>query len=428
MSGAAAVTDTVLIVTHGSVGDVLPFTRIARELVARGCAVTLLSHAGYAGYAPPGVEFVAVDSVETHRRELGRSAGLREARRPDDLDAYYRDGALFARTAVEVAELVRRHRPGRTVLVGRHTSSAAVLFAAEKLGAPAYWVALAPTQLMVTPVAVAHHRGGLAAGFDAVRARCGLAPVADWGAWFRSPAAVLGLWPRWFDAAGTPAGPGVGLAGFVLGDDPADGAFPHTAGPADGAVLVTGGTGRLLHPDFYPAALDAVAATGRRGLVVTPHRDLLPDDLPPSVTVLAEAPFATVLPTAAAVVHHGGIGTAVRALRSGTPQVILAEGADRPDNGRRLVARGLAHMCEPVGPAGWNRSEVAAALGAALRSTGYSRVEVDLAEGPRRAADLITGPPDAGGPGDGADRLRRELRSLTAEQRRRLLGSLGAGG
>jgi UDP:flavonoid glycosyltransferase YjiC (YdhE family) len=415
-------------VTHGSVGDVLPFTRIARELAGRGCAVTLLSHAGFAGSAPPGVEFVAVDSVEAHRRESARSAGLRHARRPGELHAYYRDGDLFARTATEVAELVRRHRPGRTVLVGRHTSAASVLFAAELLGAPACWVALAPTQLMVAPVAVAHHRAGLATGFDAVRERFGLAPVADWAAWFRSPAAVLGLWPGWFDAAGTPAGPGVELTGFVLGDEPA---FPGAAEPVDPAVLVTGGTGRLLHPDFYPAALAALAATGRAGIVVTPHRDLLPDQLPPRVRWLPDAPFATLLPEVSAVLHHGGIGTAVRALRSGTPQVILADGADRPDNARRLAARGLALACEPAGPAGWARPEVAAALAAALASTvdkrATLRAAVDDTEGPRRAADAVTGPMRAA-PRDDPAGLRRQLRALTPEQRRRLRERLGAAG
>jgi len=55
------------------------------------------------------------------------------------------------------------------------------------------------------------------------------------------------------------------------------------------------------------------------------------------------------VPQAGALLHHGGIGTAVRALRSGTPQVILAHGADRPDNAARLARFGLARWTEVEG-------------------------------------------------------------------------------
>ncbi|GAA4929265.1 glycosyltransferase [Actinoplanes utahensis] len=426
--------ETVLMVTHGSLGDVLPFVRVGEELARRGCAVTLLSHAGYARYAGPDIEFVAIDTVAEHRRGMDQSASLRDVRRPADLEAFYRAGNLYERTHRELAELVGRNRAGRTVLVGRHTSAASVLFAAELLGVPACWVALAPSQLMVAPVAAAHHRHALAAGFAAVRERFGLGPVKDWNTWFRSPSAVIGTWPEWFDTAGRPAGPGVALAGFVLGDEPGEatgGTMPAVL-PA-GGVLVTGGTGRMLHPGFYPAALAALAAAGRPGLVVTPHRDLLPARLPPGVRWQAEAPFAAVLPTCGAVVHHGGIGTAVQALRSGTPQVILADGADRPDNARRLAAYGLAHSLEATGPEGWETDAVAASLTAALAGgprpvTALRAAADDVMTGARRAADLITASQDHGGPeADTPADLRRRLHDLTPRQRQLLAARLRPG-
>lgn len=98
----------------------------------------------------------------------------------------------------------------------------------------------------------------------------------------------------------------------------------------------------MLRIEFYPVALAALARTGRTGLVVTPDRAALPDPMPAGLHWYPRLPFATVLPEVAAVLHHGGIGTAVRALRSGTPQVIMAYGADRPDNAERLAAHGLA--------------------------------------------------------------------------------------
>ena len=41
------------------------------------------------------------------------------------------------------------------------------------------------------------------------------------------------------------------------------------------------------------------------------------------------APHASLLPKAEAIIHHGGIGTAYAALKSGTPQVIIPQGLDQ---------------------------------------------------------------------------------------------------
>ena len=47
------------------------------------------------------------------------------------------------------------------------------------------------------------------------------------------------------------------------------------------------------------------------------------------------------MPQTAAVIHHGGIGTLAAAARVGIPQLMLAYGADWPDNGHRLAALGV---------------------------------------------------------------------------------------
>ena len=269
-----------LLVTHGTAGDVLPFIRIGAALTARGHAVTLISHAPYADRArAAGLGFAAVDTAAHYEAGQRRTPDLLAAQRPHELRAYYEREGLFAQLRREVDLLAERHRPGHTVLVGRHTSALSVLVAADLLAAPAAWVAVAPVQLLVAPVAAAHVRAGLAPGIDAVRAGFGLPPVGDWGGWLRSTRAMLGLWPTWFDAAGPRAAAGVTLTGFVTGDSLTAEEWPVAGRP----LLVTGGTGQLLHPRFYPVALDAVAATGRPALVVAPDRALLPARLPSDV-------------------------------------------------------------------------------------------------------------------------------------------------
>jgi UDP:flavonoid glycosyltransferase YjiC (YdhE family) len=65
------------------------------------------------------------------------------------------------------------------------------------------------------------------------------------------------------------------------------------------------------------------------------------------------------MPLMAVVLHHGGRGTLSCALASGIPQVILAWGADRPENARRAEAVGVA---KSLPRASWRADAVAEAM------------------------------------------------------------------
>jgi hypothetical protein len=362
-----------LLVTHGSDGDVLPFVAVGAALADAGHPVTLLTHAPYrAAATAAGLRFHPIDDETAFERTLADTPGLLGSA-PDRLgwDAFYRRNGMFGQIAAECAALRALHRPGGTVLVGRHTSGVSVRFVGELTGAPVAWLALAPTQVMAAPVAAHTYGTELAAGFAEVRAGLGLPPVADWRLWFAGCDAVLGLWPRWFDEAG-PRSPGwVETAGFPLADSGHQ-VLGERAADADatppGSVVVTGGTGRMLHPGYYPALVEAAALTGLPTTLVVRHRDLLPRDLPPTVRWRPGARFAEVLPHAAALVHHGGIGTCARALAAGCPQVVMADGIDRPDNAARLARHGLARVL----PADrWTPAALADAIRAAATDSGF---------------------------------------------------------
>jgi UDP:flavonoid glycosyltransferase YjiC (YdhE family) len=53
------------------------------------------------------------------------------------------------------------------------------------------------------------------------------------------------------------------------------------------------------------------------------------------------APHSVVFPHAAAVMHHGGIGTTGQALRARMPQIVVPHFGDQFDNAARLRAAGL---------------------------------------------------------------------------------------
>ncbi|QYC42891.1 4'-demethylrebeccamycin synthase [Nonomuraea coxensis DSM 45129] len=419
----------VLLVAHGSDGDVLPFVRLGGVLRERGHDVTLLTHAPYRERVEAaGLDFVPVDTHDAFARYSADTALLPDGLGTLDWLSFYRRNHLFEQFAGECRALVARVVPGRTVLAGRHTSALSVLAARELTGAPAAWIAVAPIQPLAAEVARHLHQHVLGPGIDAVRGDLGLPRVPDWRAWFSSADLRLGLWPRWFDAAGPATGPAMRLTGFPLPDD--DSADPVPAEAAellDGTVrpvLITGGTGRMLRPGFHDAALAGCRRAGLPALLVAPHAESVPRPLPPHVRRFARLPFREVVPQVAAVLHHGGIGTLTRALAAGTPQVILAHGADRPDNAARLEKQGLARWLPEER---WDAGEVAEALRAALRDGRHPP-----RTGPRDAADglalaathlerLLHGPARLGEPlteEEQGGEARRRLAALPAERRR----------
>src|SRR5512142_2212926 len=378
---------TFLLCVDGTHGDVLPFIRLAQGLGRRGHEAVLYCHQAYAETAArAGVRLVATDTAEEYERLLDdhRDVLLNVLVSVDQVVEFYHRNGIFDQIRDEyeaMAELTRTRPAGDVVLVGRHMSRLSVLLGREALGVPAAWVCGYPQQHMGGPLTQRLYPRGLAEPMNALRDQLGLPPVTDWGTRLSGVDGCVCLWPDWFDTAGDPAPPGASRTGFLLNDDAESGPLPAAAAALVAPtqpqpILVTGGSGRMLHRDWYATAVAAVAEIGRPGIVVCKYRDLLPQRLPPGMHWFPTLPFATLMPEVAAVLHHGGILTSARAVRSGTPQVVLAHGVDRPDNARRLRRLGLA---EWLPAARWTTADVAALLRRVLVEPGYRQRATDLA-------------------------------------------------
>ena len=103
-------------------------------------------------------------------------------------------------------------------------------------------------------------------------------------------------------------------------------------------LVLTPGSGNQQARRWLARAVEAAQRLDRRAVVLTPHRGQAPDPLPPGVVWQAYVPLRSLLPRAAALVHHGGIGTTAEALRAGVPQVIVPLAYDQFDNAARITA------------------------------------------------------------------------------------------
>lgn len=119
---------------------------------------------------------------------------------------------------------------------------------------------------------------------------------------------------------------------------PALDAFLATGDPP--LVFTLGSAAVHIADDFYAESLKAARLLGRRAvLLVGPQGDTGVAD-GPDVIAVAYAPFSTLFPRAAAIVHQGGVGTTQQALRAGRPQLVVPHLGDQFDNGARVARLG----------------------------------------------------------------------------------------
>lgn len=338
-------------------------------LRARGHRVTVLTHPLFAAPVEhSGLAYLPVGSVELAR------AAIADPRLWHARHGFTYVLELLVPAIEAIYRLIERHA-GPDCVVAATTLALGARVAQERLGVPTATVHLQPSVLRSRahpgrvgslPLSLAPRplRGGLywlldrlvidralGAPLNALRARLGLAPVRRvFDRWMHSPECVIGFFPPWF-AAPQPDWPAhTHLVGFPLWDGQADDvlwqrvqAFLEAGEPP---IVITPGSAAATRQRYFQESLEAIVSLGARTVMVTNYPEQLPRVLPASVLASSYLPFSRLLPRAALLVHHGGIGTCAQALAAGIPQLIAPMGFDQFDNAERLQRLGVAH-CLP---------------------------------------------------------------------------------
>ena len=87
--------------------------------------------------------------------------------------------------------------------------------------------------------------------------------------------------------------------------------------------------------------IDALQATGKRGIIYSGWAGLNAENLPDDIFMLDSAPHDWLFPRMAGVIHHGGAGTTAAGLRAGVPTTVVSHMADQPYWGRRVHELGV---------------------------------------------------------------------------------------
>ena len=361
------------VVTLGSAGDLHPYLAIAREMRRRGHQVYFFSQAPHrAAVEAEGLRFTAIASERDHERTL-RHPGLWHpirgfgvlwrhlcvpAIRPtiDALAALASDDlaaplTVLASPLAVGARLLREARPGFRLLTA-YTAPSALRSRSEPMFLGAWRV-----PAWVPGVA----RAGLWRALDAwklepmaraalsePRSLLALGPQqgSTFGQWIHSPDGGLAMFPRWFAAAQPDWPVEPAFAGFPVYEpglvpsamDARLARFLEGEAPP---VVVNAGSAAFAGWAFLERALVACRSLGRRCVLLSAYAEQWPAmDDDHHVLALPSAQLCTLLPRAAALIHHGGIGTCAQALAAHTPQLVLPAAYDQFDNGFRVAQGG----------------------------------------------------------------------------------------
>ncbi len=363
----------IIMLPVGSAGDVHPHVAIGLELERRGHDVAVLTSAWFEPLlSRVGLPLIPVGTVNDYHRALEH---------PDLWRAHRALGVIgeaIRRHVPEAARVLRELAGGEPPLLVAHGLAFGARVVHEALGLPLVTLHLQPAGFVSAHETAVPHvwlrsinrwpppvKRLLVAAGDRLTDRA-LTPVvndlcAEFGLppvrnvvreWWHSPRRVIGLFPDWYAAMQPDWPPQTRLTGFPLYDGgdatPLPPELDAWLDAGDPPVIFAPGTANRQARRFFRAGADACRRLGRRGLLLSRFAEQIPEPLPPGVRHAGYAPFGNLLPRAAAIAHHGGIGTAAQALRAGCPQLVMPMAFDQPDNAVRLARLGVARYLRPA--------------------------------------------------------------------------------
>lgn len=382
----------IVMATVGSQGDLFPFLAVGRALEARGHRVTIAAHGIHrAAVAEAGLAFVLASGIAEPEDKAAFAARAFHPLR----------GPRFVVHDMAAMDIAASHAALAPVCADADAIVTTTLaFAGQILGEtlPVAWLSgvLSPAVFLSAweppatglPGLDAFLRGwprrGAWVGRIArrvtapwtrpvrdFRVSLGLPPVSPWGDPFHEGQhardGVLAMYSPLLGDLPPDAPDRAILTGhcrYAPASDVLPAALADFVDAGDAPIVFTLGSAAVhAGASFLRESLAAATALNRRAVLLTGSPDMrsrLPATLPAGIAVHEYAPHGALFARAAAVVHHGGVGTTQEALRAGRPQLVVPHGFDQPDNAARIERMGVGRVLRA---SRYRADRAAAALG-----------------------------------------------------------------
>jgi len=362
----------ILIYPMGSAGDVHPFIGVGKQLQARGHEVFIITSGFFEELTrKAGLEFRPVGTKEDFER-VQEDPNLWHPKRAFETLVKKALNHSYGPIVDHAREL---HKPGETVMLAG-TLAFGARNARDLLDIPLATVHLAPCLFLSRyrqPILHGAPIGQWAPGWLKALQWWGGSKVADRHVlpglnrfrrehglprardiirdWWHSPDRVIGLFPEWFGPPQPDWPAQTRLTGFPMFDEKGLHELPPEVeeflGGGDAPVVFTPGSAMAHGQDFFREGVQALKRLGKRGMLLSRFPETIPGDLPDTIKHFNYVPFSDVLPRAAALVYHGGVGTCAQALAAGVPHLIYHMAHDQLDNLSRVRDLGVGDGLAP---------------------------------------------------------------------------------
>jgi rhamnosyltransferase subunit B len=359
----------VLILTNGTLGDLLPFLAIAKALQSRGHEITFASSAVYADHvAALGCRFIPVNTPK-QQLEILQDPLLWHPQRgfevifkhmqaqwlhwlkTFDLQSLALDQPTFIIAhplCVPFIDFLRQ--PDSKFTVASVCLAPTGLFSGHdcltlgELNVPSWsppgfnrWLFRLLLRLFV-------HKH-IVPALNRERGLLGLVPIQSFFEYGLARADLtLALFPASFGAPQVDWPTPLVQSGFLLqaqGAAPLPEALQQFLNAGDAPLVFTPGSGHQHAAQYFKIAQRVVQKLGRRAIFLTPHQAQIPRDLGENIFWQDFVPLQDLLPHSAMLIHHGGIGTTAEAMRCAAPQLVIPFAFDQFDNAARIKRLGI---------------------------------------------------------------------------------------
>ena len=346
----------------GSEGDVHPFLAVGQGLSELGHDAVILTNPVYQKRIEQlDLEFVSIGSRDS-LRIVGKDPRIHQQRHAWKLALHW--GATG--TMRETFEQIKRLSQQRLTVVVSSPLSFGARIACESLGIKLATMLVDPDKLRsvvrspVLPPLVLHDWVPatakrlqfyvadrffidpiVAPEANRFRSELALPPIKRLlHHWWLSSDLIIGLWDPIFAPPQSDWPPHVQLTGPTLWDPPrSDDRTPQVESFLDAGsapILFVPGSAGTGSQHFLAVAMQSCLKLERRGIFLTKRRRELPNNLPNTIQHFDYIPLRSVLPRCAAIVHHGGTGTAAQAMAAGIPQLTCPIAFNHRDIAARL--------------------------------------------------------------------------------------------
>jgi len=415
----------IVMTTYGSLGDLHPYLAIAQELEARGHYPAIaMSESFRDNIEAEGIEFYPIRpdlSFYLQQQDWEWINLLRENQREMENDICYNLMPHLRSTYTDLKQALQN-----ADLLITHPFSFAGALVAQTTQIPWISTVISPLSMMSAydlpgdphPAHSAYENALKLVANDSLL-RFSQWKARYWSAPVRQLRAELGLESRYdpvFEGQHSPdlvlalfssllASPQLDwpsqtrITGFPFYDHPREqqlsDELQHFLDTGEPPIVFTLGSSFVWTPgNFYLESAKAAQAIGYRAVLLMGQSadHLSPNELPQGIIAVNYVPYSAILPYAAAIVHHGGVGTTGQALRSGKPMLVVPFAHDQPDNAARLVRLGvgrtITHQEYTADRVVFELKELLFHSTYASRATEVSQL-LELENGVRTTCDII---------------------------------------